>query len=96
MVTNLRYQLKRGLPMTESEQLFPTESDRARERGSDPAEVDPNHLEAPEADAVEQREPWPPDANDQSEPGPPPPGEANPADAAEQAIVVPVDEEEYR
>jgi hypothetical protein len=57
-------------------------------------------LEAPEADAAEQAQPLDDrDAEAAAEPSAEParfPWEADPADAAEQAVPVPVDEDEYR
>ena len=59
-----------------------------------------DELEAPEADAAEQAQPL--DDRDaaaaaEQPAGPGPvPWEADPADAAEQAVPVPVDEDEYR
>jgi hypothetical protein len=60
----------------------------------------PEEREAPEADAAEQsraldgREAGP--GAEDSALGEPLPAEADPADAAEQAVPVPVDEDEYR
>ena len=58
----------------------------------------PEGLEAPEADAAEQAQTLD-DAESAVEPpagAAPLPWEADPADAAEQAVPVPVDEDEYR
>jgi hypothetical protein len=62
-----------------------------------------DEYEAPEADAVEQSLPADPEAEEGEETGRDElpqlaelPLEADPADAVEQAVVVPVDEDEYR
>ena len=61
-----------------------------------------DEYEAPEADAAEQSLPVDDDAQDAglergaAYPEPEVPMEADPADAAEQAVSVPVDEDEYR
>ena len=58
-----------------------------------------DEYEAPEADAAEQSLPVDdetPDARLAPRPEPEVPMEADPADAAEQAVSVPVDEDEYR
>jgi hypothetical protein len=62
-----------------------------------------DQYEAPEADAAEQLLPAHPGADEDEEAQPDElpelaelPLEADPADAVEQAVVVPVDEDEYR
>jgi hypothetical protein len=62
-----------------------------------------DEFEAPEADAAEQSLPVDEGVDEETAPGRAParpapeiPLEADPADAAEQAVSVPVDEDEYR
>lgn len=67
--------------------------DLAAEDLAEPAEESELDLEAPEADAAEQRAPLTPPEGEAPRPAP---LDADPADVAEQERVVELDEDDYR
>ncbi|MEV8342031.1 hypothetical protein [Streptomyces niveus] len=75
--------------------IFPNDSDKAeRSAGADSGELEELDEETPEADAAEQHTDVQP--SDDDPPAPIDTAEANEADAAEQARIVSLDEDDYR